>query len=107
MKKLEQPMWWLSKRLLLLLLLSSSSSSFAFPATWLGFTILVRVLRIWPFFVCLFVCFFSLNPTIEVVTFPLPGWYMLDVFLLPALIRLGRKRHDFWSPCDGMHVCTD
>ena len=47
------------------------------------------------------------NPTIEVVTFCLRGWCMLGVFLLPAFNCLGHECQDLWSPCDGMHVCTD
>ena len=51
--------------------------------------------------------FFFFNPTIEVVTVRLRGWYMLGVFLLPAFTRLGHECQDLLSPCDGMHVCTD
>ena len=40
-------------------------------------------------------------------TFPLHGWYMLGVFLLPAFTVLGHKWRDRLSPCNGMHVCTD
>ena len=29
------------------------------------------------------------------------------MFLLPAFTRLGHKCQDLWSPCGGMHVCTD
>ena len=47
------------------------------------------------------------NPTTEVVTFRSRGWYILDVFLWPALIRVGNECQDLLSPCDGMHVCTD
>ena len=57
----------------------------------------VILLRMWPFF----------NPTIEVVTFRLRGWCVLDVFLLPAFTHLRHECQDLWSPCDGMHVCTD
>ena len=32
---------------------------------------------------------------------------MLDVFLLSGFTRLGHERQDLFSPCDGMHVCTD
>ena len=32
---------------------------------------------------------------------------MLGVILLPAFTRLGHERQDHFSPCDGMHVCTD
>ena len=47
------------------------------------------------------------NPTIEVVTFHLRGWCMLDVFLLLAFTCLGYERQDLLSPCVEMHVCTD
>ena len=47
------------------------------------------------------------KPTIEIVTFSLRGWCMLDEFLLPAFIRLGHECQDLLSPRDGMHVCTD
>ena len=36
-----------------------------------------------------------------------PSSWMLDVFLLPTFTRLGRECQDLFSPCDGMHVCTD
>ena len=58
---------------------------------------LVRSLRMLPF----------LNPTMKIVTFRLPGWCMLSVFLLPTFTRLGYECQDLLSPCDGMHVCTD
>ena len=45
-------------------------------------------------------------PTIEVVTFRLRGWCMVDVFLLTAFTRLGHEYQDLFSPGDGMHVCT-
>ena len=62
----------------------------------------------WDFCVCgLVFCFVFFNPTIEVVTFRLCGWCMLDVFLLPAFTCLGHERQDLLSPCKGMHVCTD
>ena len=47
------------------------------------------------------------NPTIEVVTFRLPGWCMIGVFLLPAFIPLGHKCQDLLHSCDGMHESTD
>ena len=47
------------------------------------------------------------NPTIKVVKFRLHGWYMLGVFLLPAITHLGHECQDLLSPCDEMHVCTD
>ena len=47
------------------------------------------------------------NPTIEVVTFNLRGWCMLDVFLLPAFVCPGHECQDLLSLCDGMHVRTD
>ena len=46
-------------------------------------------------------------PFIDVITFRLRGWCMLDVFLLPAFTRLGHEWQDRFSPCDWMHVCTD
>ena len=49
----------------------------------------------------------SFNPTTEAVTFRLPGWCILDMFLLPAFIRLGHECHDLLSPCYGLHVCSD
>ena len=52
----------------------------------------------WPFF---------FNRTITVVTFHLPGWCVLGVFLLPAFTRLGHEGQDLLSLCDEMHVCTD
>ena len=76
---------------LLLLLLRS-------PVISQGSPFWVRFWRMWPFF---------FNPTIEVVTFPLRGWCMLGVFLFPAFTRPGHECQDLWSPCDGMHVCTD
>ena len=47
------------------------------------------------------------NQSMEVVTFCLRGWLMLGVFLLLAFTRLGHESQNLWSPCDGMHVCTD
>ena len=79
---------WLAQCLLLLLRSSATS---------LGFTILVRFSRMWPF----------LNPTIEVVTFHLRGWYILGVFLLLAFTCLQHECQDLLSTCDGMHVRTD
>ena len=59
-------------------------------------------------FSVIFLCMLPfLNKATEVVTFRLPGWYMLDVFLLPAITRLGHECQDLLSPCDGMHVCID
>ena len=86
---------------------SSSSSSYAssceYPATSVAFSIFWRdVCRMWPF---LFLFFF--NPTIEVVTFRLRGFCMLDAFLLPAFARQGHECQDLMSPLDGMPVCTD
>ena len=69
----------------------SDSSSFLLlrsPAFSLGFTILGEISA-------------YVNPTIEVVTFRLRGWCMLDVFLLPAFTRLGHECQDLLSPCDG------
>ena len=74
----------------------------AFPAMPLGFTNFGEIFT----YVTVFVCFFS-NPTIEVVTFCLCGWYMLGVLLFPAFIRLGHECQDLLSPCNGMHVHTD
>ena len=90
----------------------SSSSSSMFPATSLGFTILlllcsqsylsgspfwVRFLHKWPFS----------NLTTKVLRIHLRGWCMLGVFLLLALTCLGYEFQDLLSPCNGMHVCTD
>ena len=47
------------------------------------------------------------NPTMEIVTFHLPGWCMLGVFLLMVFIYLGHEYQDLLSPRDGIHVCTD
>ena len=47
------------------------------------------------------------NPTIEVATLRLRGWYMLGMFLLPTSTRLGHECQDVLSPCDGMHACSD
>ena len=47
------------------------SAFYAFPAISLGFTTFVEILRMQQFF----------NPTIEVATFRLRGWCMLDVFV--------------------------
>ena len=57
-----------------------------------------------PFFVV--VCLSS-NPTI--VTLNLPGWYMLGVFLLLAIIWLAHERHYLLSLSDEcmMHTCAD
>ena len=38
------------------------------------------------------------NPTIEVVTLCLRGWYMLGVYLLPAFACLGHECQDLLSP---------
>ena len=54
---------------------------FCIPQLYLwGSPFWVRFLRMWPFF----------NSTIEVVTFRLHGWCMLDEFLLPAFSHLGQ-----------------
>ena len=47
------------------------------------------------------------NPTIEVVTSHLHGWFILGVFLLPAFTRQGHECLDLLSLCDGMNVYTD
>ena len=49
---------------------------------------------------CWVFCFFF-NPTIEVVAFRLRGWCMLDVFLLPAFMCLGRECQYLlgWNAC--------
>ena len=44
------------------------------------------------------------NPTTEVVTFRLRGWYMLGVFLLPAFTHLRHERQDLLSLYDGIHA---
>ena len=63
----------------------------------LGFPILGEI--------CAYVTIF--NPTTEVVTLYLHGWYMVGVFLLPAFTSLRHECQDLLSPCDGMHACTD
>ena len=63
----------------------------------LGFPILGAIFAYGPFS----------YPTIGVVTFRLPEWCMLGVFLLPAFTRLGHEYRDLLSPCDRMHVCPD
>ena len=50
---------------------------------------------------------FFFNPTIDIVTFRLGGWFMQGVFLLPALTRIGHECQDLLSPCDGMHMCAE
>ena len=55
----------------------------------------------------IFVYVTTFNPTIEVVTFCLRGWCMLDVFLLPAFTRLGHECQDLLSLRNRMHVCID
>ena len=60
-----------------------------------------------PFWVRFFAYITVFNPNIEVVTFRLRAWCMLGEFMLPAFTRLGHECRDLWSPCDGMHVCTD
>ena len=54
-----------------------------------------------------FACVTVFNPTIEVVTFRLPGWCMLGVFALPAITRLSHECQDLLNPCNGMHVRTN
>ena len=49
----------------------------------------------------------ALSLPIEIDTFRLRRWFMLDVFLLLALIPEGHEYQDLQSECDGMHVCTD
>ena len=71
------------------------------PAISLGFTILGAIFAYVKF------SFFFFCPTIEVVTFCLHGWCMLDVFLLPAIVCLGDECQDLWNLCNGMHVCAD
>ena len=80
----------------------SSSSSYAFPSYISGvYYFSSRCLCMWPVFV------FFFNPTIEVVTFRIFGWFMLGVCLLPAFTCLGNECQDLLSPYDRMHVCTD
>ena len=86
---------------------SPSSSSSVFPAISLGFTILGEISTYVTYFVCLFCFVLFFNPTMEVDTFRLGRWYMLDVFLLPAFTRLGHECQDLLSPSEGMYVCTD
>ena len=47
------------------------------------------------------------NPTIEAVTFSLPGWCMLGVFLLLAFTRQVHEYRDLLNATNGVHVCTD
>ena len=54
-----------------------------------------------------FLCTWQFNPTIEVVTFHLCGWYMLGVYLVLAFTCLGHECQDFFSLCKEMHVCID
>ena len=68
------------------------------PPRSLGFAILGEIFA--------YVTVFLILP-IEIVTFRLSGWCMLDVFFLPVFTRLGHERQDLSSPCDGMHVRTD
>ena len=77
-----------------LLTLSQFCSS-VFPQIYLwGSPFLVRFLLMWPFF----------NPSIEVVTCRLRGWYMLGAFLLPAFICLARECQDLLSPFCSDHL---
>ena len=66
------------------------------PAVSLGYTVLGEIFT----YVTVF-----FNPTIEVVTFHLRGWCMLGVFW--AFTRLGHECQDFFSLCNGVHVCID
>ena len=69
----------------------TSSSSSAFPAIFLGFTILGEIFAY--VIVCLFVLFVC--PTTEVVTFRLRRWCVLGTFLLSAFFtRLGPECQD-------------
>ena len=77
--------------LLLLFLLRSPAAYLWCSPFW------VRFLRMSSFF----------NPTFEVVTLRLRGWWLLGVFLLPAFTRHRHECQNLLSPCDGMHVCTD
>ena len=58
-------------------------------------------------FVYVTVVVFFFCPTIEAITFHLPGWCMLSVFLLPAFARRGHECQDLLSLCSGMYVHTD
>ena len=72
----------------------------------IGFTILGDIsVYATVLLVLLFLLLF--NSTIEVATFRLRGWCTLGVFLLLAFTRLGHECQDLFSPCDGMHMCTD
>ena len=55
----------------------------------------------------MFVCLFSFfNPTIEVITFRLPGWCMLDVLLLPAFNHQGHECEVRATECTCAHILT-
>ena len=61
-------------------------------------------LRASPFFMKFLHIWLFFNPTIEVVTFRLCGWWMLGVFLLPAFTRLEHECQDLfesvqWNAC--------
>ena len=47
---------------------------------------------------------FPIELPIEVFTFRLHGWCMLDVFLLPSFTSLEHECQDLLRPCNGMHV---
>ena len=47
------------------------------------------------------------NPTIEIVTFHLRGWWLLGACFLPAFTHLWHECQDRLSPYNGMHMCTD
>ena len=63
------------------------------------------MLRVFCLFVCSFVCLLFVCLFFVVVFCCCCCWR--GSFLGPEFTRLGHKRQDLWSPCDGMHVCSD
>ena len=84
------------------------SSSFAFPSFFsLGVTILGEMFASVTVFFLFFIFYFFI-PTTDVVTLRLRGWCMLGVFCCRhSMIWDMNVRIFFFSPCDGMRVCTD
>ena len=70
-----------------------------FPAISLGFTILGEIFAYVTFFV-----FVLSNHSGSHM--PLPGWFMLSVFLLLAFAHPGHECQDLFSPCDGIYTQT-
>ena len=56
---------------------------------------------------CSFVAVVVVNPTIDVVTFRLHDWDMMEEFLLLAFTSLGQECQNLLSLCDGMHACIN